>query len=75
MCCGAAGTYNLTQPQMSTDLAARKLRHIRSSEAAVCITGNVGCAMQIQSQADAQGLELQVLHPVEVLHRAVFGQP
>jgi glycolate oxidase iron-sulfur subunit len=75
MCCGAAGTYNLTQPQMSAQLAARKLCNIRSTEAAVCITGNVGCAMQIQSQADAEGLELKVLHPVEVLYRAVFGQP
>ena len=75
MCCGAAGTYNLTQPQMSTQLAARKLRNIRSTEVAVCITGNVGCAMQIQSQADAEGLELRVLHPVEVLHGAAFGEP
>lgn len=73
MCCGAAGTYNLTQPQMSTQLAARKLSNIRGTAATVCITGNVGCAMQIQSQAESEGLELRVLHPVEVLHRAVFG--
>jgi glycolate oxidase iron-sulfur subunit len=74
MCCGAAGTYNLTQPEMATQLAERKLRHIGATKAAVCVTGNVGCAMQIQSEADARGQSLDVVHPVELLHRAVFGK-
>ncbi|HXE54625.1 MAG TPA: heterodisulfide reductase-related iron-sulfur binding cluster, partial [Tepidisphaeraceae bacterium] len=74
MCCGAAGTYNLTQPEMSTALAERKVKNIASTEAAVCITGNVGCAMQIQSEAEARGQKLMVLHPVDVLHQAVFGR-
>jgi glycolate oxidase iron-sulfur subunit len=73
LCCGAAGTYNLTQPEMSTQLAERKLRNITSTGAPLCITGNVGCAMQIQSQADARGAKLRVVHPVQVLHQALFG--
>ncbi|MBI1370867.1 MAG: 4Fe-4S dicluster domain-containing protein [Planctomycetes bacterium] len=73
MCCGAAGTYNLQQPAMATDLGSRKIRHIRTTGAGICITGNVGCAMQIQSQARSEGLALTVLHPVEVLHRAYLG--
>jgi len=73
MCCGAAGTYNLTQPEMSAALAERKLRNIAATGAEVCVAGNVGCAMQIQSAADAAGQKLQVVHPVEILHRAVFG--
>lgn len=73
ICCGAAGTYNLTQPKMATDLAERKLRNIATTGAGTCATGNVGCAMQIQSEADAQGQTLRVVHPVELLHRAVFG--
>ena len=73
ICCGAAGTYNLTQPAMSTDLAERKLRNIAATGARVCATGNVGCAMQIQSEADARGQKLKVVHPVELLHDAVFG--
>jgi glycolate oxidase iron-sulfur subunit len=73
MCCGAAGTYNLTQPEMATSLAERKLNNIASTGAPVCVTGNVGCAMQIQSEAEARGRNLQVVHPVEILHRAVFG--
>jgi glycolate oxidase iron-sulfur subunit len=73
MCCGAAGTYNLTQPNMATDLASRKLRNISLTGSAICVTGNVGCAMHIQSQAHAQHQPLTVLHPVELLHQAVFG--
>jgi glycolate oxidase iron-sulfur subunit len=73
MCCGAAGTYNLTEPEMSGQLAERKLNNIAATHAPLCITGNVGCAMQIQSQADARGEKLRVLHPVEILHQAVFG--
>jgi glycolate oxidase iron-sulfur subunit len=72
-CCGAAGTYNLQQPQMARALAERKLAHIRASGAKLCITGNVGCAMQIASEARRAGMELNVLHPVEVLHRAYLG--
>jgi glycolate oxidase iron-sulfur subunit len=73
MCCGAAGTYNLTQPEMATQLAQRKLDNIASTGAPVCATGNVGCAMHLQSEADARGRSLRVVHPVEILHQAVFG--
>jgi glycolate oxidase iron-sulfur subunit len=73
MCCGAAGTYNLTQPEMASDLAARKIRHIEATGANMCATGNVGCAMHISSEAEARGKRIEVVHPVELLHQAVFG--
>jgi glycolate oxidase iron-sulfur subunit len=73
ICCGAAGTYNLTHPAMASDLAERKLRNIAATGAAVCATGNVGCAMHIRSEALARGQTLAVVHPVEILHQAVFG--
>jgi glycolate oxidase iron-sulfur subunit len=73
LCCGAAGTYNLTQPQMAASLAERKLGNIEATTAGICVAANVGCAMQIQSHADATGRRLKVLHPVELLHAAAFG--
>lgn len=73
ICCGAAGTYNLTQPEMASDLADRKLRNIASTGASICVTGNVGCAMHIQSRANARAQGLCVVHTVDLLHRAVFG--
>lgn len=72
-CCGAAGTYNLSQPAMARDLAERKLGHIKSTGAAWCATGNVGCAMQIDSEARRLGMDLKVVHPVSLLHEACFG--
>mgnify|MGYP006216889355 CR=1 FL=1 len=73
LCCGAAGTYNLTQPEMATRLAARKLDNIATTGAPTCATGNVGCAMHIGSEASARGQAVRVIHPVELLHEAVFG--
>jgi glycolate oxidase iron-sulfur subunit len=73
MCCGAAGTYNLTQPEMARDLAERKIKHIQETGTTVCITGNVGCAMQIQSEAKRMGINLVTKHPIELLHEAYFG--
>lgn len=73
MCCGAAGTYNLTEPVMAKQLGQRKVGHIERTGAAVCVTGNVGCAMQIQSEAARAGQRLEVVHPVTLLHEATFG--
>jgi glycolate oxidase iron-sulfur subunit len=73
MCCGAAGTYNLTQPEMAGHLAERKLNNIAATGAPVCATGNVGCAMHLQSEADARGRNIRIVHPVEILHQALFG--
>jgi len=73
LCCGAAGTYNLTQPEMATTLGERKLRNIDETGATTCVTGNVGCAMHLAGEAAASGRALTIVHPVELLHRAVFG--
>lgn len=73
MCCGAAGTYNLTQPEMARALGQRKVRHIAATGAGVVVTANTGCAMQIEREARAAGLAVKVEHPVTLLHRAVIG--
>ena len=73
MCCGAGGTYNLAKPQMARQLAERKIRHIQETGAPICATGNIGCTMQIQSEADRMGVPLEVVHPVTLLHEAYFG--
>jgi len=73
MCCGAAGTYNLTQPEMAMSLGERKLGHIHATGASLCVTGNVGCAMQIESEGRRLGKPVEVAHPVTLLHRATMG--
>ncbi len=70
MCCGSAGSYNITQPEMAMQLLERKMKHIAKTGASVVVTGNPGCAMQLMLGAKKFGPDVEVLHPVEVLDRA-----
>ena len=70
MCCGSAGSYSLTQPEMSRRLLDRKMAHVKNSGASVVATGNPGCLLQIRLGAKRSGLGIRVMHPVELLARA-----
>jgi glycolate oxidase iron-sulfur subunit len=74
LCCGAAGTYNLTEPEMAGRLGRRKLRNIAKTGARLVLTGNAGCLLQIGREARQQGLPLTVLHPMELLDLSYRGQ-
>jgi glycolate oxidase iron-sulfur subunit len=67
LCCGAAGTYNLTEPEMSARLSQRKLKNILTTGARVVITANAGCLLQIAREARACGEKLWVVHPIDLL--------
>jgi glycolate oxidase iron-sulfur subunit len=69
-CCGSAGIYNLIQPEMANDLLQRKLRHIKSTGAAVVATGNPGCLLQLINGAKQEGLPLRIVHPITLLAEA-----
>ncbi len=69
-CCGAAGTYNLTQPEMSDRLAERKLENIDSTGADVVVTGNAGCLLQLAAHARDTGRHLEIKHPIDLLDEA-----
>ncbi len=75
LCCGAAGTYNLTQPEMAERLGRRKLANIQATRAKTVVTGNVGCILQIARQAKADGVSIDVVHPVDLLDRSYRGTP
>ncbi len=72
-CCGSAGIYNLTQPEMADRLLRRKVRNVASTGAEAVVTANPGCILQIQAGLRAQGIERPVLHLVEILDRAYAG--
>ena len=74
LCCGAAGTYNLTEPEMAQRLARRKLQNIRSTGAAAVITANAGCILQIAREARAEGRPLPVYHPMDLLDASYRGK-
>ena len=67
VCCGAAGSYNLTEPEMSDRLAERKLNNILATKPQAVITGNAGCSLQIQASIRKSGHKIWVAHPMEIL--------
>jgi glycolate oxidase iron-sulfur subunit len=74
ICCGAAGTYNLTEPEMASRLSRRKMAHIQSTGAELVITANTGCLMQIDCESRIGGAGIRVLHPMEVLYLSYLGE-
>ena len=69
-CCGAAGIYNLVQPEMSDLLLQRKVDAIRRTAPQVVATGNPGCLLQLARGVREAGLDVEVVHPIELLDRA-----
>jgi glycolate oxidase iron-sulfur subunit len=69
-CCGSAGIYNLTQPEMSRRLLADKLDDALATGCDVITTANPGCMLQLQLGVKLRGANLEVLHVVELLDRA-----
>jgi glycolate oxidase iron-sulfur subunit len=67
ICCGSAGVYNLLKPEPARALGLRKLENLRATGAEVVVAANPGCALQIASAATEQGVDLRILHPIEVL--------
>jgi glycolate oxidase iron-sulfur subunit len=70
-CCGAAGTYNLTQPDMSKQVLAEKMAALAAANPEVIATGNPGCLMQLERGARETGLKARVQHPIELLAAAL----
>ncbi len=66
-CCGAAGIYNLLEPEASAAVLAPKLGHIARTGAKYVITGNPGCLMQIGAGLAIAGISARVIHPVDLL--------
>ena len=73
ICCGAAGSYNLTEGEMADRLADRKLKHIVSTGATAVIMGNAGCSLQIQAALRQAGQPIWVAHPMEILDLSYRG--
>jgi glycolate oxidase iron-sulfur subunit len=74
LCCGAAGTYNLTEPEMAERLSRRKLANILSTGAQTVITANAGCLLQIMREARNQKQPLSVVHPMDLLDMSYRGE-
>ncbi len=70
-CCGSAGTYNLFEPASAREIGLRKADNVLATGARVLASGNPGCSLQIGALLRERGIELTILHPVEILDAAI----
>jgi len=68
LCCGSAGTYNLMQPELASQLGQRKVKTLEALTPDVIAAGNIGCMMQIGA-----GTGIPVVHTVELIDWATGG--
>jgi glycolate oxidase iron-sulfur subunit len=66
LCCGSAGTYSLLQPELSTELRARKLANLQKGAPQAIATANIGCLSHLQGATDTP-----VRHWIELLEEAL----
>jgi len=69
-CCGSAGIYSFTQPAMSAEILADKMRDVASTKAAVIATANPGCMMQLEAGLRRNTIQGRVVHVIELLDEA-----
>ena len=69
LCCGSAGTYSVTQPELSEQLRKNKLSHLSAaceeSGAQVIVSGNIGCITHLQQE------DTPVLHWIEIVDQLI----
>jgi glycolate oxidase iron-sulfur subunit len=68
LCCGSAGTYSITQPELSKQLRARKVENLHRLEADVIASGNIGCLNHLSAETG-----VPLVHTVQLLDWATGG--
>ncbi len=67
-CCGSAGIYNVTQPEMANQILEDKMVNANATEARYLVTSNPGCLLQMKLGIDKHGQKGQM----EAVHIADF---
>jgi len=66
LCCGSAGTYSVTQPELSRQLRDNKMKALESGNPEVIVTANIGCQIQLDSAG-----RTPVRHWIEIVEEAL----
>jgi len=75
ICCGSAGIYNILNPVPARELGDRKAANVIATGAALLVTANPGCLMQVASSIERAGGHVALAHTVEVLDASIRGLP
>ncbi|MFD1020023.1 (Fe-S)-binding protein [Thalassobacillus hwangdonensis] len=72
-CCGSAGIYNLTQPEMSMQILDHKMEKAKETNAATIVTTNPGCLIQVKLGIEREGLtdKVRAVHLADLLLEAI----
>ncbi len=69
LCCGAGGINLITEPEMADALLTPKLASLQRCRATILLTSNTSCALHFAAGIRSTGLEIEVLHPIQLLER------
>jgi glycolate oxidase iron-sulfur subunit len=70
LCCGSAGTYNITHADIAGQLRSRKVANVIRTGASVLVTTNPGCQLQLEAGLRASGAHVEVVHLMDLLDAA-----
>ena len=68
-CCGSAGTYNVVQPELASQVLKVKMDEVTETRAEVIATANVGCMLQLRAGVTQRELTMEVKHVIELLDK------
>jgi glycolate oxidase iron-sulfur subunit len=72
-CCGAAGSYMLTQAALSDRLGDAMVERVINSGARILLTSNIGCSLQLGAGLKRRGVDIAVMHPVVLLESLLIS--
>ncbi|MBW5445130.1 4Fe-4S dicluster domain-containing protein [Cohnella sp. CFH 77786] len=76
-CCGSAGIYNVTQPEMAGQILEHKMEHANATKARYLLTSNPGCLLQMRLgvMKHGNGSGMEAMHIVDFLYGRLSGPP
>ena len=69
-CCGGAGIYNITHPEMSQKILEGKMQRVKNSGAEILAVENPGCMLQLEAGTRQFNVNVKVMHTSVILERA-----
>lgn len=74
LCCGSAGVYNMLQPKVAEELGEKKANNLVNTGAKLIVSSNPGCSLQIKKHLNQKGIEMSLLHPMQLLDYSIRGE-